>query len=119
VALGNGTEDYPNGDHVQTVEPWSPPDLWAKLSAAVLNAALTEIDRGFANGQCYSDAPNATHRGAWNVVMKHCPGITEAQTKQIVRTWVRSGLLYRESYTDPVDYKERQGLRVDDAKRPT
>jgi hypothetical protein len=119
VALGNGTEDYPNGDHVQTVEAWSPPDLWANLSATVLNGALTEIDRGFANGQRYSDAPNATHRGAWNVVARHCAGITEAQAKKIVRTWVRSGLLYRESYTDPVDYKERQGLRVDDAKRPT
>jgi RecA-family ATPase len=26
VRLNNGTDDYPNGDEVQTVEPWSPPD---------------------------------------------------------------------------------------------
>ncbi|WP_322894284.1 MULTISPECIES: AAA family ATPase [unclassified Yoonia] len=25
VALGNGTRDYPAGDNVQTVEPWTPP----------------------------------------------------------------------------------------------
>jgi hypothetical protein len=32
VALGNGVGIYPNEDHVQTVAPWAPPDLWARLS---------------------------------------------------------------------------------------
>ena len=27
VALGNGTPDYPDGDHVQTVERWEPPTV--------------------------------------------------------------------------------------------
>ena len=26
VELGNGTDEYPHGDNVQTVEPWTPPD---------------------------------------------------------------------------------------------
>ena len=59
VKLDNGTKaddgspggDYPNGDEVQTVEPWTPPDTWANLSTVALNAALTEIDAGMSNGQ--------------------------------------------------------------------
>jgi hypothetical protein len=31
VDLGNATADYPEGDCVQTVEPWTPPDIWAEL----------------------------------------------------------------------------------------
>jgi hypothetical protein len=29
VRLNNGTAEYPNGDEVQTVVPWAPPDTWA------------------------------------------------------------------------------------------
>ena len=44
--LGNGTKLYPNGDEVQTVEPWQPPELWSNLSVDLLNRALTQIDAG-------------------------------------------------------------------------
>jgi hypothetical protein len=70
VQLGNATEMYPNGDSVQTVEPWMPPELWADISPVTLNAALTEIDAGLPNGQRYSDAGAARDRAAWAVVQK-------------------------------------------------
>jgi hypothetical protein len=38
VRLGNATEMYPNGDEVQTVEPWSPPETWAGLWAGSINS---------------------------------------------------------------------------------
>jgi AAA domain len=44
VQIDNGTEEYPNGDEVQTVIPWTPPETWSNLSSVSLNAALTEID---------------------------------------------------------------------------
>jgi hypothetical protein len=119
VPLGNGTSDYPMGDHVQTIETWQPPDIWANLSSATLNAVLTEIDKGMPNGQRYSDSATATTRAVWPVVMKHCPGITEAQVKMIIRTWVQNKVLFPEGYADPVERKERKGLKVDDAKRPS
>jgi hypothetical protein len=31
VPLGNATPQYPNGDHIQTVEPWTPPKTWEGL----------------------------------------------------------------------------------------
>jgi hypothetical protein len=118
VNLGNATEMYPAGDNVQTVEPWTPPETWAGLSTVVLNAALTEIDAGTPNGQRYSNAPNAKERAAWCVVQKHCPTKAEPQCREIIKTWVKNGVLYREDYDDPVDRKLRAGLRLNASKRP-
>ena len=47
VPLGNGNAVYPNGDEVQTVEPWTPPDTWEGL-----NSPLLEPDSG--RHQCRS-----------------------------------------------------------------
>jgi hypothetical protein len=127
VRLGNGTKaadgspggDYPNGDEVQTVEPWTPPELWADTSTVALNAALTEIDDGMPNGQRYSDAPNARERAVWHVIQKHCPNKNEDQCREIIRTWVNTGLLCRVDYEDPIVRKTCKGLRVDASKRPS
>ena len=119
VPLGNGNDEYPNGDEVQTVEPWDPPKLWDGLASATLNAALTDIDNGTPNGQRYSSAPRAATRAAWPVIQKHCPDRTEGQCREIIRTWVSNGVLYEADYDDPVDRKPRQGLRLDPAKRPS
>jgi hypothetical protein len=119
VRLGNGTADYPNGDEVQTVMPWYPPKTWDSLTGAQLNAALDEIEAGMPNGQRYSDANSATTRAAWPVVQRHCPDRTEPQCQDIVRTWVKSGLLFKDEYDDPVERKPRKGLRVNSGKRPS
>jgi hypothetical protein len=119
VPLGNGNDEYPNGDEVQTVQPWAPPKLWDGLSSATLNAILTDIEDGLPSGQRYSSAPAAGKRAAWPVVQKRCPNLNEAQCREIIRTWVKNGVLYDEDYDDPVDRKTRPGLRLDAAKRPS
>jgi hypothetical protein len=118
VPLGNGTKDYPSGDEVQTVIRWHPPKTWDGLSSVQLNAALTEIEAGLPNGQRYSNDGNATDRAAWPIIQRHCPDRTEHQAREIIKTWVKSGLLIREKYDDPVARKPRYGLRVDNSKRP-
>jgi hypothetical protein len=118
VPLGNGNADYPSGDEVQTVVPWHPPKTWDGISNVQLNAALTDIDAGMPNGQRYSDGPRAPTRAAWQVIQRHCPDRTEAQCREILKTWVKNGVLYNEAYDDPVDRKERKGLRLDPTKRP-
>ena len=119
VPLGNGDDEYPNGDVVQTVEPWEPPKLWDGLTSATLNAVLTNIDMGMDNGQRFSAAPAATDRAAWKVVQKHCPDRNKSQYREIIRTWVKNGVLFDENYDDPVERKPRKGLQLDESKRPT
>jgi len=53
------------------------------------------------------------------VVQKHCAGRTEGQCREIIRTWIKNGVLYEAEYDDPVERKRRKGYRLDTSKRPT
>jgi hypothetical protein len=64
------------------------------------------------NGQRYSDAPAAKDRHAWTVVQRHCPSKSEAQCREIVKTWVKNGVLYRELYRDPLRRADQTGLKL-------
>ena len=119
VPLLNGTDEYPNGDEVQTVEPWTAPDTWAGLSSVILNQILTDIDAGMENGQRYSSASAAGDRAAWRVVEKHCSTKSEAQCREIIKTWLQNGVLVAGDYEDPIQRHKRSGLRANSAKRPS
>ena len=119
VQLGNGTTDYPNGDEVQTVEPWTPPDVWAKVSTALANEIFDLIEAGNAKGQRYSAAAQAgTDRAAWRVVKVKAADLTEKQCRRLIDTWLTKGLLETRPYDDPIRRKQENGLFVNDAKRP-
>jgi len=118
VRLGNATELYPNGDEVQTVVPWTPPDAWAGMTDVLLNQILSDIDAGMPDGNRYSDAPNVTDRAAWRVIVKHAPDKSEGMARQIIKAWTTSGLLVRVEYENPATRKTVKGLRVDNSKRP-
>jgi hypothetical protein len=125
IPIGNATDAYPNGDTVQVIEPWAPPSAWTGTTAESLNRLLNEIDRGLTdddgkpNGQRYSNAPNADKRAVWPLVQQHYPEKSEGQCRTIIHAWLDTGLLYPEKYDDPVEYKKRSGLYVNDAKRPS
>jgi hypothetical protein len=93
VPLGNGTDLYPNGDEVQTVEPWSPPETWEGLDIATLNRILDTIAAGLPNGERYSDENAAKTRAAWRAAQQHAAGKTEAQCREMIRQWVKNGVL--------------------------
>jgi hypothetical protein len=118
VQLGNGNADYPAGDEVQTVAPWHPPKTFEGITTDQANAALNEIDAGLPNGQRYSNASAAADRAAWPVIQRHCPSKTQQQCRDVIKTWVKSGLLYVADYDDPKTRKPRNGLCVDSSKRP-
>jgi hypothetical protein len=123
--IGNGTDEYPNGDTVQVVEPWSPPDAWTGTTSIELNAILNEIDHGLVDedgkptGQRYSNSPKADKRAVLPVVQKHYPDKPEGLCRTIIHAWLDTGLLYPEDYDDPVEYRKRKGLKVDNSKRPS
>ena len=116
VSLGNGTALYPNGDQVPTVEPWTPPDFWREMTPATINAMLDQIERGPSEGRRYSAANRAEGRAATLAVTKHCPALNEKQARQVIATWLRSGMIETRDYVDPIDRKPRGGLFV--VKRP-
>ena len=119
VKLGNATEVYPHGDEVQTVEPWSPPDLFEGLSHELLNEILTAIDAGMPDGRRYSSANAAGDRAAWRAVITFAADKTEKQAKEIITRWVKSGLLVMQEYADPTRRELAKGLTVNNSKRPS
>jgi AAA domain len=118
VRLENATEIYPNGDEVQTVEPWTPPAAFDGLDTGTCNRILDAIDAGLPDGERYSSAPRATTRAARQAVERHAQGKPESQCREIIRQWLANGLLIVEIYHSKKDRKSVEGLRVDNAKRP-
>jgi DNA polymerase I-like protein with 3'-5' exonuclease and polymerase domains len=117
VNLGNATEQYPDGDEVQALEVWMPPEIWADITDDEIDAILDDIKRGMDVGNRYSEAPNAKDRAAWKVVQDHCPDKAEAQCREIIKTWVKDGVLVTREYTDPERRAAAKGLFVEEAAR--
>ena len=119
VPIGNATELYPEGDEVQALEAWMPPDPWVDLDAERINRILDKIDAGLPDGNGYSAAPNARQRAAWKVIVDEVPEKAEAQAREIIRAWLKGGLLVSREYRDSKDRKRVGGLCVDPTKRPS
>jgi hypothetical protein len=118
VRLGNVNALYPNGDEVQTVEPWTPPEIWDNFSADIQNAILDIIDAGLPNGCRYSVHGAAKDRAAWRIVVQHAPDKNEKQAREIIKAWVDAGVLEVREYEDPNRREPAKGLFVVDEKRP-
>ena len=84
----------------------------AYLSIDLLNRILSVIDEGLPDGNRYSDGPNTGERAAWRVIVAHATGKTEPQAREIIRTWVKNGVLVVEPYDNPKTRKQVNGLRV-------
>jgi hypothetical protein len=116
VPLGNKNDLYPNGDEVQTVIRYYPPDAFAKLDSATVDRILNKIEAGPYDGGRYSPAANATDRAAWPVVQEFYPKASEKQAKHIITTWLKKGVLEKRAHKDPKDSHDHASLFV--GKRP-
>lgn len=119
VNLENGTPAYPNGDNVQAIERWEAPSTWDGLPSELLNRILDDIDAGMPDGERYSSAPRATDRAAWRVVKRHAPDKSDGQSREVIKAWLKTGLLLVEEYESPSRREPAQGLAVDHSKRPS
>lgn len=119
VSLGNATPEYPDGDSVQALDTWIPPDAWDGLTNEKLNCILDDIDAGTEGGERYSDNNAAKSRAVWRVVQQHSPEKTEGQCREIIKTWLKTGLLTVVEYTSPRRHEPAKGLAVDVSRRPS
>jgi hypothetical protein len=110
VELGNITKAYPNGDNVQVAERWHPPDIWAGLDTELI---LQEIDRGLPDGNLYTDSNSESDRNAWLVIKKHAPNRSREQCREVIKSWMKRGVLVKQLYTNPNTRKEVKGLKID------
>ena len=70
------------------------------------------------DGNRYTDANKAEDRAAWKVVTAHAPTKAPGQAREIIKAWVRNGVLVHEDYENPVTRNTVKGLRLEPTKRP-
>ena len=58
VEIGNATTLYPNGDNIQTVEVWMPPELFADISVPAIHKILNDISTGLPDGKEIPSPPS-------------------------------------------------------------
>ena len=115
VPIGNPTLEYPLGDNVQTVLPWTPPTAFDGVPWSDILRCLQMIDDGPGGGDFYSEATQAK-RWAGHAIMATL-GKTKHQAAAIVKTWVDNGVLIKMTYNSPSQkLSEVNGLRVDSEK---
>jgi hypothetical protein len=119
VQLGNGTRDYPAGDRVAAVVAWQPQNVWSLMSERDINAVLDRIGAGFPDGDLYAPTKRGRSMGRWagDVLMQQFD-LTEGQAREVVTTWLRTGLLVETTYRSKAQRKDRVGVVVVDTKRP-
>jgi hypothetical protein len=118
VELGNRTDRYPDGDEIAVIERWIPPNLFEGMSVELMAAILDDIDREWTAGTPYSDNNAAKKRAAWKVVHKYAPTKNEAQCREIIRVWVKNGVVFVDEYKDEARREVAKGLRANPEKRP-
>ena len=119
VELHNHSDEYPHGDKVAALVPWEPPKLFSEQTPDQINQALDAIARGPEPGVLYSaKRQGGSERWAGDVVAR----ILEVEPKQsqvMIDTWLKSGLLFQQTFHHPHRRRDMIGLHVDASKRPS
>jgi hypothetical protein len=118
IKLHNETPDYPNGDTVTAIEPWTPPNVFESLDETVANQILDQIDKGL-NGVPYAPTARGKNNQRWvgNAVIEALE-IEAGPAATIIGTWFKNGLLEDFDYRDKAEGKDRKGVKVNQTKRP-
>ena len=122
VSLGNASDAYPNGDNVAAIVRWRPRTVWSQMPAAECNRLLDLIDTGPDGpaGALYAPSRRGRSSERWaGQVAMDALGLSEAQAAIVIATWLRQGVLEQVNYRDEAQRKQRLGVRVVDALRPT
>lgn len=117
VPLGNGEIGTPwhEGDNVQAVEVWTPPDTFTHTPAE-LSAVLDAIAAGPSTDRRYTARRTGAGGGprwAGHAVMRLLD-VDEGPAAKMIAAWMKEGVLVEETYKDPELRKDVNGIVVKD-----
>ena len=115
VNLGNGTDEYPDGDSVQVIEPWAPPSPWDGMPWEIVLGLLKKLEDGPEPGERYALAKQAGSRWAGKVVID-IAGKTEKRASAMLKAWKENGVLEEKEYMSNQKKKVVSGLEVNQVK---
>lgn len=119
VHLGNGTQEYKNGDTVAAIVEWNIPSLFGNHTPAELNEVLDVINEGPEPGILYTATKQGgSDRSVVSVIVRMLD-VAEGKAKKMVKEWLKSGLLWEDEYKHPKYRRMVRGVRVNHNKRPS
>lgn len=115
IPLSNGDAEYPDGDYVQSVEPWQPPSPWEGIPWSLVVRVLEILSGEPSIGEQYTLDTRSKERWAGNVLLTEL-GQTEGQARAMLKAWQESGVISETEYVRPTNRKPAKGLMVDPSK---
>ena len=105
-----------NGESIGVAIAYSLPDLWDGMTTRVVNAMLTEIDKGI-EGERYSSRPQDKARWVGSVISGYTfanPDHKKSarQAKLIIAEWFEKDLLEEVAYRSEGQRKDRMGVQA-------
>ena len=105
-----------NGESIGVAVVYALPDLWDGMTTRVVNAMLTEIDKGI-DGERYSSRPQDKARWVGSVITGYTfanPDHKKSarQAKLIIAEWFEKDLLEEVAYRSEGQRKDRMGVQA-------
>jgi hypothetical protein len=119
IKLHNETPDYPNGDTVTAIEPWTPPNVFDGMTDDDANAALDAIDDASKSEAPLTAKATTKNPKRWaGTVLVDMFGMEAGPAGAVIATWMKNGLLEEFTYRDKAEGKDRKAVKVVASKRP-
>ena len=126
VTLCNGSQDaFP--DEVGALVPWQAPGMLDGVSLHTIGQALDKIEAGIldedgnATGSRYTSSTRggSKENGRWvGTLLMDALGMKEAQAVNVIKMWIRTGVLVEKDYHDSLQRKLKKGLFAPHETRP-
>lgn len=111
IYIGNAAMG--DGDSVGVVSPWSPPDAFDGITPEKAREILLAIDRQLCEHGRWSNSKQSGKRWVGNLIKDMAIDKSEGDAKQIIKTWMESGVLFEDEYLDEQQRKQRKCVEVD------
>jgi hypothetical protein len=115
VPLGNTFDPrYPNGDNVQTVKCWTPPDAFEGMAKTKIAAIFEALRTGPCDGEFYSPDGRATY-WAGELIRTHA-GKSKEDAARILSTWRANQVFLDGTYLSPKRKNTVRRVTLNEAK---
>ena len=110
VSLGNGTDDYPEGDEIGVATTWECRPMFEGMDTNQLKAVFDDL-RTIVHGP----SKQATHTPWAGQPLREHGSRSESQASKIVKTWIENGVLQENEHLNERRQKVKKVV-LDDAK---
>lgn len=101
-----------DGDSVGVVSPWEPPDAFDGITVEKAREILLAINQNLCESGPWSSYKRSGDRWVGNLIKDMATDKSEGDAKQIIKTWMESGVLVESDFFEGKQRKPRKCVKV-------